>query len=188
MRPNFFANTPDILHEYLQHGGRPAFEVRLILAATLSASYGIYSGFELCENVPVRHGSEEYLNSEKYQIRPRDWNQPGNLKELIAQVNPIRRQHPALQQNSTLAFHPPTTRRCSGSARPRAADRRLRRREHRPAPRCSTGGSRCRSGSSAFRRAAPTSSRTCWTRRATRGAASGTTCGSIRRSAWRTSS
>ena len=61
MRPNFFANTPDILHEYLQTGGRPAFEVRLVLAATLSSSYGIYSGFELCENVPVRHGSEEYL-------------------------------------------------------------------------------------------------------------------------------
>ena len=105
MRPNFFANTPDILHEYLQHGGRPAFEVRLILAATLSASYGIYSGFELCENVPVRPGSEEYLDSEKYQIKPRDWNQPGNLNELIARVNAIRREHPALQQNDTLAFH-----------------------------------------------------------------------------------
>jgi starch synthase (maltosyl-transferring) len=105
LRPNFFANTPDILHEYLQHGGKPAFEVRLVLAATLSASYGIYSGFELCENVAVRPGSEEYLDSEKYQIKPRDWNQPGNLKELIAQVNAIRRAHPALQQNSTLRFH-----------------------------------------------------------------------------------
>jgi starch synthase (maltosyl-transferring) len=105
LRPNFFANTPDILHEFLQHGGRPAFEARLILAATLGASYGIYSGFELCENVPVRPGSEEYLDSEKYQIKPRDWNQPGNLKELIAQVNAIRRQHPALQQNATLRFH-----------------------------------------------------------------------------------
>ena len=70
LRPNLFANTPDILHEYLQHGGRPAFEARLVLAATLGASYGIYSGFELCENVPVRPGSEEYLDSEKYQIRP----------------------------------------------------------------------------------------------------------------------
>ena len=69
MRPNLFANTPDILHEYLQHGGRPAFQVRLVLAATLGASYGIYSGFELCENVPVKPGSEEYLDSEKYQIR-----------------------------------------------------------------------------------------------------------------------
>jgi starch synthase (maltosyl-transferring) len=105
MRPNFFANTPDILHEYLQTGGRPAFEVRLILAATLSASYGIYSGFELCEHVPVRPGSEEYLHSEKYEIRVRDWNHPGNLNELIARVNQIRREHPALQFNGTLAFH-----------------------------------------------------------------------------------
>jgi len=106
LRPNFFANTPDILHEYLQHGGRPAFEVRLILAATLAASYGIYSGFELCENTPVRPGSEEYLDSEKYQIKPRNWNQAGNLKELIARINTIRREHPALQRNSTLRFHP----------------------------------------------------------------------------------
>ncbi len=105
MRPNFFANTPDILHAYLQTGGRPAFEVRLILASLLSASYGIYSGFELCENVPLRQGSEEYLNSEKYEIKPRDWQQPGNLNELIARVNDIRRAHPALQQNDTLAFH-----------------------------------------------------------------------------------
>jgi starch synthase (maltosyl-transferring) len=105
MRPNFFANTPDILHEYLQKGGRPAFEVRLILAATLSASYGIYSGFELCEHVPLRPGSEEYLDSEKYQIKPRDWNAPGSLKELVARVNQIRRQQAALQHNATLAFH-----------------------------------------------------------------------------------
>jgi starch synthase (maltosyl-transferring) len=105
MRPNFFANTPDILNEYLVHGGRPAFEVRLILAATLTASYGIYSGYELCENVPVRPGSEEYLDSEKYQIKPRDYNAPGNLKELIARVNQIRREHPALHQNATLTFY-----------------------------------------------------------------------------------
>ena len=105
MRPNFFANTPDILHEYLQHGGRPAFEVRLILAATLAASYGIYSGFELCENAPVRPGSEEYLDSEKYQIKPRDWNQAGSLRELIARVNAIRREHPALQTNAGLNFY-----------------------------------------------------------------------------------
>jgi starch synthase (maltosyl-transferring) len=105
MRPNFFANTPDILHEYLQTGGRPAFEVRLVLAATLAAAYGIYSGYELCEHRPLRPGSEEYLDSEKYQLRPRDWNQPGTLRELIAQVNRIRREHPALQQNDTLAFH-----------------------------------------------------------------------------------
>jgi starch synthase (maltosyl-transferring) len=105
MRPNFFANTPDILNEYLVHGGRPAFEVRLVLAATLSASYGIYSGYELCENVPVRPGSEEYLDSEKYQIKIRDYHQPGNLNELIARVNQIRHEHPALQQNATLTFH-----------------------------------------------------------------------------------
>jgi starch synthase (maltosyl-transferring) len=105
MRPNFFANTPDILHEYLQRGGRPAFEVRLILAATLSASYGIYSGFELCEHLPVRPGSEEYLDSEKYQIKVRDWHAPGNLTELIARVNAIRHEQTALQQNTTLRFH-----------------------------------------------------------------------------------
>ena len=109
LRPNFFANTPDILHEYLQHGGRPAFEVRFVLAATLAASYGIYSGFEFCEHVAVRPGSEEYLDSEKYQITPRDWNQPGHLKELIARVNAIRHEHPALQQNATLRFHGSTT-------------------------------------------------------------------------------
>jgi starch synthase (maltosyl-transferring) len=105
MRPNFFANTPDILHEYLQRGGHPAFEIRLILAATLSASYGIYSGFELCEHLAVRPGSEEYLDSEKYQIRVRDWNAKGHIKELIAHVNTIRRRHPALQRNDTLRFH-----------------------------------------------------------------------------------
>jgi starch synthase (maltosyl-transferring) len=105
MRPNFFANTPDILHEYLQHGGRPAFEVRLVLAATLAASYGIYSGYELCENVAVRPGSEEYLDSEKYQIRIRDWNAPGNITELIGRVNRIRREYPALQFNDGLQFH-----------------------------------------------------------------------------------
>src|SRR5262245_6227190 len=105
MRPNFFANTPDILHEYLQTGGRAAFEVRLILAATLAANYGIYSGFELCENAPMRTGSEEYLDSEKYQFKPRDWNQADSLRELIARVNEIRHTHAALQQNTTLAFH-----------------------------------------------------------------------------------
>jgi starch synthase (maltosyl-transferring) len=109
LRPNLFANTPDILHAFLQHGGRAAFEVRFVLAATLGASYGIYSGFELCEHVAVRPGSEEYLDSEKYQIKPRDWNQPGNLKELIARVNVIRHEHPALQQNATLRFHATST-------------------------------------------------------------------------------
>ncbi|NIP71628.1 MAG: hypothetical protein GWO16_00705, partial [Gammaproteobacteria bacterium] len=96
-RPNFFVNTPDILHEVLQRGGRPAFKLRLVLAATLSPSYGIYSGFELCENEAVP-GSEEYLHSEKYEIKVRDWNRPGNIREFIARVNAIRRQHPALQE------------------------------------------------------------------------------------------
>ncbi len=103
-RPNFFANTPDILHEYLQTGGRPAFRVRLLLATTLSPTYGIYSGFELCENIPVRHGSEEYLNSEKYQILVRDWNGPGNIKHDIARLNRIRRENPALHRLDNLTF------------------------------------------------------------------------------------
>jgi starch synthase (maltosyl-transferring) len=105
MRPNLFANTPDILHEYLQHGGRPAFQVRLFLAATLGASYGIYSGYELAENVPVRPGSEEYLDSEKYQIRVRNFDDPGSISELIGRVNTIRREHPALQRDWGLRFH-----------------------------------------------------------------------------------
>jgi len=105
MRPNLFANTPDILHAYLQRGGRPAFQVRLVLAATLGASYGIYSGFELAENVPVREGSEEYLDSEKYQVRHRDYQQAGSLAEMIARINGIRRDHPALQHDWGLSFH-----------------------------------------------------------------------------------
>ena len=98
LRPNFFANTPDILHAYLQNGGRPAFEARLVLAATLGATYGIYSGFELCENARSVPGTEEYLDSEKYQIRHWDWNRPGHIKELVARGE--RRSaatHPALQ-------------------------------------------------------------------------------------------
>jgi len=104
MRPNLFANTPDILPRFLQTGGKPAFTVRLVLAATLGATYGIYSGFELCENQAVP-GTEEYLDSEKYQLRPRDWNRPGNIKELIARVNQIRRSNPALHADDTLRFH-----------------------------------------------------------------------------------
>jgi len=105
LRPNLFANTPDILHAYLQRGGRPAFQVRLVLAATLGASYGIYSGFELAENVPLHEGSEEYLDSEKYQIRARDYQQAGSLAEMIGRLNAIRRAHPALQHDWGLAFH-----------------------------------------------------------------------------------
>ncbi|HMA02481.1 MAG: alpha-1,4-glucan--maltose-1-phosphate maltosyltransferase [Gemmatimonas sp.] len=104
MRGNLFANTPDILHEYLQAGGRPAFRVRLMLAATMSPLYGIYSGFELAENTPVRAGSEEYLDSEKYQIRVRDWDAPGNLNADITLLNTIRRDNPALHRMDNLTF------------------------------------------------------------------------------------
>ena len=97
-RPNFFANTPDILHEYLQHGGRAAFRIRLVLAATLSPVYGIYSGYELCENVAVKPGSEEYLDSEKYEIRVRDWNAPGNIKQDVSKLNRIRTENAALHE------------------------------------------------------------------------------------------
>ena len=101
-RPNFFTNTPDILHAYLQHGGRPAFEARLILAATLSPSYGIYSGYEAIENVAVKEGSEEYLHSEKYEVKKRKLK--GELLPLIKQLNAVRRDNPALQQLSNVTF------------------------------------------------------------------------------------
>jgi starch synthase (maltosyl-transferring) len=104
-RPNLFANTPDILHAYLQEGGLPAFRIRLVLAATLGASYGIYSSFEIGENRPAAPGSEEYLRSEKYEIRHWAFDQPSNIKDLIRQVNAIRCVQPALQWNDTLRFH-----------------------------------------------------------------------------------
>lgn len=105
-RPNLWPNTPDILHEFLQAGGRPAFMVRLILTATLGSSYGIYGpAFELCENVPVRPGSEEYMDSEKYELKHRDLESPFSLKDLIAKVNAIRKDNPALQRNRNLCFH-----------------------------------------------------------------------------------
>src|SRR5215208_2811195 len=103
-RGNLFANTPDILHEFLQHGGRPAFRLRLLLAGTLSPLYGIYSGYELNENVPVREGSGEYLNSEKYEIRPRDFDAPGYLNDDVRRLNQARRQQAALQRADNLAF------------------------------------------------------------------------------------
>ena len=105
LRPNLFTNTPDILHAYLQHGGRPAFAARLLLAAMLGANYGIYSGFELCEATAVAPGSEEYANSEKYEFKKRNWSQPGNIAELVCRVNRIRHAHRALQFNDTLRFH-----------------------------------------------------------------------------------
>jgi starch synthase (maltosyl-transferring) len=103
-RPNFFVNTPDILHAYLQDGGPPAFRARLILAATLSPSYGIYSGFEDYENVAVHAGSEEYVDSEKYEIKQRALDGP--LLPLIARINEIRRQHRALQRLDNVTFLP----------------------------------------------------------------------------------
>jgi len=105
-RPNLWPNTPDILTEYLQMGGRPAFMARLVLAATLGANYGIYGpAFELYENRPRELGSEEYLDSEKYQIRHWDMTQPDSLKDFIARVNRIRRENPALQGDRSLRFH-----------------------------------------------------------------------------------
>jgi starch synthase (maltosyl-transferring) len=104
-RGNLWPNTPDILHETLQRGGRPAFRLRLVLAATLSSLYGIYSGYELFENEPFAPGSEEYLKSEKYEPKVRDWNAPGNLSGLITRVNGIRRAHRALQLYRNLRFH-----------------------------------------------------------------------------------
>ena len=95
-RPNVFANTPDILHEYLQEGGRAAFEARLVLAATLSPTYGIYSGYEACENVAVQAGSEEYLDSEKYEVKSRRLDGP--VLPLVRRLNEIRRAEPALQR------------------------------------------------------------------------------------------
>ena len=105
-RPNFWPNTPDILHEYLQTGGRPAFMARLVLAATLSASYGIYGpAFELMEHVPREKGSEEYLNSEKYEIKHWDIDSADSLKDFIARVNAIRRENRALRSNRNLWFN-----------------------------------------------------------------------------------
>ena len=107
-RGNLWPNTPDILHATLVRGGRPAFKLRLVLAATLSSLYGIYSGYELLENVPVRPDSEEYLNSEKYEIKVRDWTAPGNLVDFITRVNTIRRRNRALQLYRNLVFHDAT--------------------------------------------------------------------------------
>lgn len=103
-RGNFFTNTPDILPFFLQTGGRPAFLIRAVLAATLTTVYGIYSGFELCENVGIP-GKEEYLNSEKYQFKERDWNAPGNIKEYITKLNRIRQTNRALHDYENLRFH-----------------------------------------------------------------------------------
>ncbi len=109
MRPNFFVNTPDILHASLQYGGPPMFKIRAVLASMLSPTWGVYSGYELYEHVAVRPGSEEYLDSEKYRLRPRDWagaEAAGrSLAPYLTRLNEIRRRHPALQQLRTLRFH-----------------------------------------------------------------------------------
>jgi starch synthase (maltosyl-transferring) len=109
MRPNFFVNTPDILCQYLQHAGPPAFAVRAVLASMLSPSWGVYSGYELCENIPLVPGSEEYLDSEKYAYRPRDWDRAAELgitiAPLLTRLNLIRHAHPALHELRNLRFH-----------------------------------------------------------------------------------
>ncbi len=113
MRPNFFVNTPDILHAYLQYGGPAAFKIRAVLASMLSPTWGVYAGYELYEHVALRPGSEEYLDSEKYQYRPRDWDAyaPGGPREgeslapYLTRLNEIRRAHPALQLLRNLRFH-----------------------------------------------------------------------------------
>ena len=103
MLPNFFTNTPDILPRILQEGGRPAFRIRLVLAATLSSAYGIYNGFELCENAAIP-GTEEYLHSEKYEYKVWDWDRSGNIKAEIAALNSFRRENPALRLFTNLTF------------------------------------------------------------------------------------
>jgi starch synthase (maltosyl-transferring) len=108
-RPSFWVNTPDILPTILQWGGKPAFTIRAVLAATLSPLMGVYSGYELFENAPLAPGREEYLDSEKFQYRPRDWKaaeESGeNLNLLLGRLNQIRKEHPALQQLRNLHFH-----------------------------------------------------------------------------------
>jgi starch synthase (maltosyl-transferring) len=105
-RPNLWPNTPDILTEYLQAGGRAAFMIRLALAATLGASYGIYGpAYELCENHPREPGSEEYLDSEKYEVKRWTIDEPGSLKDFITRINRVRRENPALHSDSRLEFH-----------------------------------------------------------------------------------
>ena len=105
MRPNFWPNTPDILHEELQTGGRPKFLIRLFLAATLSSNYGMYGpAYELCEHLPVGEGREEYLDSEKYEIKQWDIDRPGNIRAEITRINQIRKANPALQRTDNITF------------------------------------------------------------------------------------
>jgi starch synthase (maltosyl-transferring) len=105
MRPNFWPNTPDILSGILRRGGPGAFKLRLVLAATMSPSYGIYSGYELMENEPASETNEEYLNSEKYEIKHRDFGRGDSLAPFITRINQARRAHPALTELSNIRFH-----------------------------------------------------------------------------------
>ncbi len=105
-RGNLFPNTPDINPEFLQRGGRPAFMIRAVLATTLSSVYGIYSGFELCEGTPLAPGKEEYLDSEKYELKAWDWDRPGNIRGLITRLNQVRRENRALHEYDNLRFYP----------------------------------------------------------------------------------
>jgi starch synthase (maltosyl-transferring) len=105
MRPNFWTNTPDILSGPLRHGGPAAFRLRLLLAAMFSPSYGVYSGYELYENEPASETNEEYLHSEKYEIKARDWDRPDSLAPFVTAINQIRRRHPALSRLRCLRFH-----------------------------------------------------------------------------------
>lgn len=105
MRPNFWPNTPDILAGPLRGGGPGAFRLRAVLAATMVPSWGVYGGFELLENEPASEANEEYLHSEKYELKVRDWDSPSSLAPFLAQLNAIRRAHPALQRLRGLRFH-----------------------------------------------------------------------------------
>jgi starch synthase (maltosyl-transferring) len=108
MRPNFWPNTPDILSGPLRNGPPSAFALRLVLAATMSPSYGVYSGYELCENEPASDQNEEYLHSEKYEIKHRDYGRPDSLAPLMTRLNDVRRRHPALLRLRCIRFHPTT--------------------------------------------------------------------------------
>jgi starch synthase (maltosyl-transferring) len=105
MRPSFWPNTPDILSGPLRNGPPAAFALRLVLAATMSPSYGIYRGYELYENEPASDTNEEYLHSEKYEVKPRPWDTPGSLTPLVTRLNDVRRRHPSLGELTTIAFH-----------------------------------------------------------------------------------
>jgi starch synthase (maltosyl-transferring) len=105
MRPSFWPTTHDILTPYMQYGGRAAFELRAVLAATLVPTYGIYAGYELVENV-ARPGVEEQIDNEKYEFKPRDWSASGSLAPLLTKLNQVRRQHPSLQRLRNITFHP----------------------------------------------------------------------------------